>query len=310
MMKRLAGWTLIVVLVAVAAMGGLVWHRLTSLDHEQITEDLWMISGMGSNVAVLRTTAGTVIVDTMTTTIQGDRIKAMAAQLAGRPVVLVINTHWHLDHTHGNPSFAGEVRVVSTKRTREHLVNLDAEYWEGEAAASLPTETFDHEHTIPIGGKTIRLLHPGRGHTDGDLVVLFVEERVVHMGDLLFNDLYPNIDLEAGGTVEQWPAALDEAAKLDFDRVIPGHGPVTDRSGIARFRAFMVELWEKGADAAKRGWGLEQTLDAVDLAADEGFEPIYVPFILNLDRDFVVTRAWQEATGAVKPYDAASPAQQ
>jgi len=302
-MKKYLGWAAVILLLTAASAAGMIYHRIGSLEHQRVTDDVWMISGVGSNVAVLRTTAGTVIVDSMTTTMQGNSIKALASQLTGSPVVIVINTHYHIDHTHGNPAFAGSARVISTKRTREHLVNLDAKYWEGDAAASLPTETFEDEQTIPIGGKTIRLVHPGRGHTDGDLVVLFVEDRVVHLGDLLFNGLYPNIDLEAGGTVQQWPQTLDRASTLEFDKVIPGHGPLTDREGIARFRRFLVELSDTATDAAERHLSLNQALQEIKLTANAGMQPLYVPFILNLDRDFVVRRAWEEATGAVRPYD-------
>lgn len=305
-MKRFMAWGFAAVLVIAAGVGGWLYQRVTSLTSEQVTDDVWMISGFGSNVGVLRTGAGTVIVDTMTFALQGDRIARLAEKLTGKPVVLVINTHYHIDHTHGNPAFAGRARFVSTKRTREHLLALDAKYWQGDAANALPTETFEQDHVIPIGGKTIRLLHPGRGHTDGDLVALFVEDRVVHLGDLLFNGVYPNVDLEAGGSVRDWPATLDRAVQHDFDKVIPGHGPVTSRDGAARFRAFLIDLWSQASSAAERGLSLEQTLKDVRLTANEGMDVLEFPFVLRLDRDFVVRRAWEEATGTVKPYDAAA----
>lgn len=305
-MKRFIGWSAAILLVVVAGVGGWLYQRITTLDSEQVTADTWMISGFGSNVGVLRTEAGTVIIDTMTFELQGDRIAKLAEKLTGKPVVLVINTHYHMDHTHGNPAFSGRARVVSTQRTRQHLLALDAKYWQGDAADALPSETFERDHVIPIGGKTIRLLHPGRGHTDGDLVALFVEDRVLHLGDLLFNGFYPNVDLEAGGSVHDWPETLDRAAASDFDKVIPGHGRLTNREGIARFRGFLVDLWAQASDAARRGLSLEQTLNDVRLTANTGMEVLEFPFVLRLDRDFVVRRAWEEATGAVKAYDTAS----
>jgi glyoxylase-like metal-dependent hydrolase (beta-lactamase superfamily II) len=308
-MRKYLAWTAAVLLVLAAAAGGWLYHYATALKSEQITDDVWMITGFGGNVGVLRTEVGTVVVDTMTFTVQGERIEELAEKLTGKPVVVVANTHYHRDHTHGNPAFAGKARIISTERTRQHLRNRDADYWQGDAVAALPTETFSHEHTLTLGGKTVRLLNPGRGHTDGDLVALFVEDRVVHGGDLLWNLVYPNIDIEAGGSVKLWPAALDEVSKLEFDKAIPGHGALTDREGVARFRAFLAELWEKVSDAAERGQSLDQTLESVDLTTDEGMEDMEIPFIIRLDRDFAVSRAWGEATGSVKPYDAAGEAQ-
>jgi glyoxylase-like metal-dependent hydrolase (beta-lactamase superfamily II) len=295
-MKRILGWSAAIVAIAVAAIAGYGYQQVGALDHEQVTGDVFMITGVGGNVGVLRTEAGAVIVDTMTFTMQGERIRELAEELTGQPVAIVVNTHYHQDHTHGNPAFADGARVVATERTRAHMLERDGDYWEGDAAAAVPSETFSDEHTIELGGKTIRLVHPGRGHTDGDLVALFVEDRVIHLGDLLFNGRYPNIDLEAGGTVKGWPATLDRAGELEFDRVIPGHGPLTDRSGIARFREFLVELWDMARDAAERGLTLDRTLESVELTKNAGMEAIAVPFILRLDRDFVVRRAWEEAT--------------
>ena len=86
-----------------------------------------------------------------------------------------------------------------------------------------------------------------------------------------------------------------------YDRVIPGHGAVTDRDGIRRFQAFLKELWQQVSAAAAANQTLEQTLHSVKLTQDAGYETIAVPFVLRLDRDFVVKRAWQEATGSVLP---------
>jgi cyclase len=291
-------------LVVLVAIGGLyVYDLVTSLDATPVTDDVWMLDGAGGNVGVLRTGKGAVVVDTMTFRLQGERIRERAAALAGGPVQAVINTHYHTDHTHGNPGLVSGTRVVSTQRTLDYLMYFDAPYWEGDAAQTLPNDLFDTAHEMRIGGKTIRSIHPGRGHTGGDLVVLFVEDRVLHTGDLLFNMRYPNIDLEAGGSVAEWIGTLDRVLELDFDRVIPGHGPVTDAAGIRAFQAFLKELWGLGVEAARAGRTLDETLEMANLTTDEGFGVIGVPFVFRLDRDFVVKRAWQEATGAAKPLD-------
>ena len=117
------------------------------------------------------------------------------------------------------------------------------------------------------------------------------------MGDLLFNGHYPNIDLEAGGTIEAWPATLDVVSSLPFRRVIPGHGPTTDLQGIEQFQTFLSQLWGIGQAAAESGASMEQTLASAELTADAGYEPIRFIVSLGLDREFVLRRAWEEATG-------------
>jgi cyclase len=291
----------VVVVAAVAAIYG--YQEVNDLTSEPVTDDVHVLFGLGGNVGVLRTDRGSVIVDTMTFRMQGEEIRKLAEELTGREVEVIVNTHYHRDHTHGNPGFPSGTRVVATKRTRELLDAFDAGSWQGDAAATLPNETFDGaSYEIALGGKTVRVLHPGRGHTSGDLVALFVEDRVIHMGDLLFNGRYPNVDLEAGGSVREWVATLDRVLALDgYDRVIPGHGPVTDREGIRRFQRFLRELSEKAEAAAREQKSLAETLRTTVLTQDAGFEAIGVPLVLRIDRDFVLRRAWEEATGTVKP---------
>jgi glyoxylase-like metal-dependent hydrolase (beta-lactamase superfamily II) len=288
--------------VAAALVAIYAYQTVASIDSEQLTDDVWALFGLGSNVGVLASEHGSVIVDTMSLRMQGEHIRETAEELTGREVAVIVNTHYHLDHTHGNPGFPGGTRVVATRRTRELLDAFDAGSWEGDAARTLPNETFDDSHEIALGGKTVRALHLGRGHTSGDLVVLFVEDRVLHTGDLFFNGRYPNIDLEAGGSVKEWVATLDRVLALDgYDRVIPGHGPVTDREGIRKFQAFLRELWEKAETAAREKKSLADTLAETSLTQDAGYEAIGIPLVFRLDRPFVVRRAWEEATGGVKP---------
>ena len=295
-MRRLKMFLLALV-VSLLLFGGYVFMQVRSIEVEQLSEDLFVLRGFGGNAAVLRTDAGTVIVDSMTFPLQGAQIRERAHELTGADTVLLINTHYHLDHTHGNPAFEPGTRILSTARTLSHLQVLDAEFWSGDSAQLLPNETFTDRQTLEIGGKTLLLAHIGAGHTDGDLVVNFIDEKVIHTGDLLFNGHYPNIDLEAGGSVRAWPATLERLLAMPFDRVIPGHGATTDSAGVRRFQAFLTELGEIGRDAAATGKTLEQTQNTHALKADEGYEPLKFIVSLGLDREFVLTRAWEEATG-------------
>ena len=301
------------VLVLLAGAGTVALYQdLTTLSHEPVTADVELVQagGINGNAAVLRTGDGAVVVDTMTLRAQGVRLRELAEKLGGGPVQLVINTHYHADHSHGNPGFPVGTHIVATKRTREYMLGVDGRYWRGEGpwsllgsdvTGTLPNDLVETDRELSIGGKTIRTLFLGRGHTGGDLVVLFVEDRVLHTGDLLVVGCYPNIDLEAGGSVEAWIATLDRVLALDFDRVIPGHGPVTDRAGILHFQDFLREVWGLAQQAAAEGLSLERTQEvaARSLTTDAGFVAMGLPPFFTLDRDFVVRRAWEEATGAV-----------
>jgi cyclase len=300
-MRRVIGWTLSGLLVLAAVGGIYLYQKVATIRAEPVTGDVWALFGLGGNVGVLRTDRGAVVVDTMSFRMQGDAIRQRVEALTGREVEVILNTHYHRDHTHGNPAFPAGTRVVATTRTLDLLRTLDAGYFSGAAAQTLPNETFGDHHEIHLGGKTIEALHPGRGHTGGDLVVLFVEDRVLHAGDLFFNHLYPSVDLEAGGSVREWADTLDRVLALDFDRVIPGHGAISDRAGLVQFQRFLRELWSQVDAAAKAGESLDQTLASVHLTEDAGYQPIEIPGVVHIDRDSVIRRAWEEATGRVKP---------
>lgn len=280
-----------------------LYNRVALLAHEAVTDSVHVIYGIGGNVAVLRTDSGAVIVDTMTFPIQGRRIRELAESLGGGPTQAVINTHYHVDHTHGNPAWPAGTHIVATERTRAYLERFDRDFWQGPAAGALPNVLFSDRRDLRIGDKTIRSLYLGRGHTGGDLVVLFVEDRVLHTGDLFFNRLYPNIDLEAGGSVQEWAKTLERVLALNFDRVIPGHGPVTDRARLLEFQRFIAELAELADESAAAGRSLEDTLAAARLEHDAAFEEMSIPFWFKFDRDFVIRRAWEEASGAVQPVE-------
>ena len=283
--------TVLLALVVVVAL--VAWWVVGDLEQTQLTDDVHMYSGLGGNVGVLVTREGVVVVDTMTFVRQGDAIRGKVAELTPQPIVAVLNTHYHLDHTHGNPAFPIGTKVVSTAKTLAHLQNLDADYWKDRPAKELlPNDTFDGPtKEIKLGGKTVRAYYFGRGHTDGDMVVLFVEDRVLHIGDLLFNGYYPNIDLEAGGSVKQWPATLEKVLALPFDTVIPGHGEAASRRSIERYRDFLTSLWTQTAQVHDRGGSLENAIQLVDL--DEfGLSTIW--FAPNVTRGFVINRTWEE----------------
>jgi glyoxylase-like metal-dependent hydrolase (beta-lactamase superfamily II) len=295
-MRRPIRRVLFVIFVLGGVVGAFAWWRIGRIDVEQVAPDLYMLTGIGGNVGVLVTNEGVVVVDTMLFVRQGNAILERIAELTDRPVMAIINTHYHQDHTHGNPAFAPGIRTLASTNTLKHLRELDADYWRDPPAANaLPDVTFDTSQEIRLGGRTVRAIHTGRGHTDGDVVVHFVEQRVLHVGDLFFNGHYPNIDLEAGGSVREWAPTVERVLALDFERVMPGHGPLSNRDGLRSYQGFVASLWEQTKTIADRGGSLDDALAQVDL---DRFGLRIMWFVPQLNRRFVIRRAWQEATGS------------
>jgi glyoxylase-like metal-dependent hydrolase (beta-lactamase superfamily II) len=283
----------VVLLLVVLAVGGAgIWWRTGVLDVAEIRPGVFMLSGVGGNVGVLATEAGTVVVDSMMFVRQGRAIRDHVRRVGGGPIVALINTHYHLDHTHGNPGFPVGTKVVSTQQTLAHFRALDADFWaESPARDLLPSVTFEREWSLSVGGKTVHAVYPGPGHTDGDLAVYFEEDRVLHAGDLVWNGHWLNVDPAAGGSIRLWPSAIDRLLKLDFDVVIPGHGPVATRADVEHFRDFLQILWRQSYTALAKGTARAQVIADVDL---RGYPMRRLWFYPVLSRATVVGHAYDE----------------
>jgi glyoxylase-like metal-dependent hydrolase (beta-lactamase superfamily II) len=138
--------------------------------------------------------------------------------------------------------------------------------------------TFDRRVSVHLNGEEIRGLHFPAGHTDGDTVVFFTGSNVVHMGDDYFNGMFPFVDLEGGGSVKGYMAAIEGVLKeMPADaRIIPGHGPLASKADLQGYLAMLKEttgIVEKGLAAGKTKDQLktEKALAAYDAKWGGGF---------------------------------------
>jgi cyclase len=206
----------------------------------QVRDGLYLLPGFdgnqsGGNVAVLVTDEGVVIVDDKF----DDSFRFIGEQVASvtdQPIRYVLNTHHHADHAGSNADFMQVAEVISQENARANMVR--------NGQAGPPRVVFSRQTALYLGGTEVRMLHLGRGHTNGDAVVYFPDLRVVHTGDLLVwgdrldgTTLTPFWDVANGGSLVEWPATLTRLLELDFDMVIPGHGPVLRKADIRTFRA-------------------------------------------------------------------------
>ena len=215
----------------------------------KVKDDLYEIEGDGGNVAVYLTSEGVILVDDkFDQDHQGilDKVKSVTNQ----PVKYVLSTHHHADHSGGNAKFLPTAQVISTAQARTNIVeHKQANAPPGVAPASI---VFTQEASVFLGGKEVRARYFGRGHTNGDAIMYFPALRTIHTGDLMAGKS-PLIDYPGGGSVVQWTNTLDAAMKLDFDTVIPGHGPVTNKAGLLEYRNNVEKLRNRAAGLIREG---------------------------------------------------------
>lgn len=230
---------------------------------------LRMITGPGGNIAAFDGPDGMVMVDSGMPTRAGD-LQAAARKLGGgRPVAVLINTHWHVDHAGGNAAFGKEgTKIWATPTTRSRLTT--DQYNEMFRMASpappreaLPVVTFE-EAEIYVGDEAIHMVSVPPAHTDGDLVIHFRKADVIHAGDLFTNGGYPNIDASSRGWIGGMIGAADRILKMagPSTRIIPGHGPLATPDDLRAFRAMLAAIHDKLAPMADAKVAIDDVIRA------------------------------------------------
>jgi cyclase len=237
---------------------------------EHVKGDLHMISGEGGNVALYATSDGVILVDDMFDRNHAD-ILAQVKTVTDRPLKYVINTHQHDDHAGGDLKMLPIAEVIAHRNVYSNLKDLKRPYYEDTPGTpiGLPRITFTDQLDVHVGGKDVQAYYFGRAHTSGDAVIYFPELRTIHTGDLF---LAPRaggrgavpaqprppgvpiyVDYVQGGSFIEWSKTLEGALKLDFDTVIPGHGPVSTKADLVKFKSDLETMRGRLTSLIKQG---------------------------------------------------------
>ena len=269
---------LVTLIKASAAASPIVTHKL---DH-----NLAVLEGSGGTVAVSTGPDGKVLVDAGIG-VSRPRMTRALADLGADPITNLINSHWHFDHTDGNTWLnASGAKIIAHENTRKYLSQVErVADWDYNflalPAGGLPTEVFSTERTLQLNGQTVVLRSYAPAHTDSDISVTFVEANVVHVGDTLWNGVYPFIDYSTGGSIDGMIAASDAnlAATRGDTVIIAGHGKaVGTRRDLQEFREMLVTVREKVAALKREGRSPDEAVAAKPSAA---FDAKFSAFVID-----------------------------
>jgi glyoxylase-like metal-dependent hydrolase (beta-lactamase superfamily II) len=221
--------------------------------------------GSGGNIVVLPGADGKLLIDA-DLALSRPQISQALDSLSSDPIRHLVNTHWHFDHTDGNQWLhASGATILAHENSRKRLsIDTRVEGWKYTFPASppdaLPSIVFQAGHTLRANGETIALKHYAPAHTDSDMSVHFTNADVFHTGDTCWNGLYPFVDYSTGGSIDGMIRATDEnLAKVSSQTIIvPGHGPIGDKSQLTEYRDVLVTVREKVAALKKQGLTLDE----------------------------------------------------
>jgi cyclase len=238
--------------------------------------NVYGIDGQGGRMAALVGPEGILLVDAQSTATT-DRIVAALKEISPAPLRFLVNTHVHADHTGGNENFGKlGVTILGRPNLLEQLVHpvpaTNGQIPPPSPASALPVILFDSPLTINLDGETVQLIPLPPSHTNGDTAVKFVKADVLMTGDVFRSEGFPTPTEVNGGTIMGLLQSIEKFLEITGPntKVVPGHGPVTNRAALVFHREVIITVRDRVRQAIREGKTLDQVHDAKLTADFEG----------------------------------------
>lgn len=205
----------------------------------KLSENIYMLEGRGGNIGVSVGDDGVIMIDSQFAPLS-PKILAAIKKLSHKDIKFLVNTHHHGDHTGGN----GNISKLGTQIVAHDNVRKRIKANANQSDESLPIITFSDKLSIHINGEQALIFHIENAHTDGDAMLYFTESNILHTGDTYFNERYPYIDLNSGGSIDGYINAIKSALILidDDTKIIPGHGKLSNKKEYQFFLGMLENL--------------------------------------------------------------------
>ncbi len=244
---------------------------------QKVADGLYMLSGVGGftggNLGLSIGEDGVILIDdALPSTL--DIMNKAIADISTQPIDFLINTHVHGDHTGNNKVFGDKhVHIVAHENMRLHMLKKGLQTAQGQQQmpkSALPIITFSESMDFHLNGKDAHVFHLPHAHTDGDAAIFFKNANVIHVGDTMFNKIFPFIDYSSGGSLDGYIAAQKKVLSLiDKDtKIIPGHGPLANKLDLQNSISMLEGSKKIIQNLIQKGKTLEQISDLDPLAKD------------------------------------------
>ena len=235
----------------------------------KLSDNVYVITGKGGNIGLLIGKDGHILIDDQFAPLT-NKILDMIHNLSNQPIKFLINTHWHPDHTGGNKNFgkSGSL-IISHENVRERLSTEQfIEFMERKIkplpVEALPIITFTDSISFHINNETVRIYHFPNAHTDGDSMIYFKENNILHTGDIFVTNRYPFIDISSNGTIDGIIEALEKIIPLLNKEtvIIPGHGNISNLNDLLEYLSMLQDVRNNIFLQVNKGYSIKQILES------------------------------------------------
>ncbi|WP_435255231.1 MBL fold metallo-hydrolase [Tenacibaculum sp. A30] len=254
---------LILIILFFNSLNLLSQEKEVKITTEKLTDRVYVLNGQGGNIGLFIGNNSVFMIDDQFAPLS-KKIQAAIKKITDKPVTYLINTHWHGDHTGGNANFQKEGAIIVSHENVRKRMSVDqvvrGEVRSASPKEALPVITFSENMQFYMDEEPVLVTHIHNAHTDGDVLVYFVNSNVLHVGDAYFQGKFPYIDIDSGGSIDGYIKGIKRIMRITDanTKIIPGHGNVTTKEELKEYLQMLEDLKTQVFTEIEKGASLEE----------------------------------------------------
>ncbi|RCS28448.1 MBL fold metallo-hydrolase [Polaribacter sp. WD7] len=244
-----------------------------NIESTKLSDQIYMLKGRGGNIGLFIGKDAVFMIDDQFAPLT-PKILETIKNITTKPVSYLVNTHWHGDHTGGNENMQKEGALILAHKNVRKRMSVDqvirGKTRKASPKEALPIITFTEDMMMHLNNDDILISHIHNAHTDGDALVYFTNNNVLHTGDAYFQGKFPYIDLNSGGSIEGYIQGVKKMIVLTDDntKVLPGHGNVSNRAELIAYKNMLVTLKNRVQQKIDNGKTAEEIKKDIEITKE------------------------------------------
>ena len=244
-----------------------------NIESTKLSDQIYMLKGRGGNIGLFIGKDAVFMIDDQFAPLT-PKILETIKNITTKPVSYLVNTHWHGDHTGGNENMQKEGALILAHKNVRKRMSVDqvirGKTRKASPKEALPVITFTEDMMMHLNNDDILISHIHNAHTDGDALVYFTNNNILHTGDAYFQGKFPYIDLNSGGSIEGYIEGIKKMIVLTDDntKVLPGHGNVSNRAELIAYKNMLVTLKNRVQQKIDNGKTAEEIKKDIEITKE------------------------------------------